>query len=97
MTSPRDIGREKPVGRARVRTAARLRRASSRVRGRAPRPDVSTRVFDQPDPTAAVFVDGSGQRGRRLRRAAYWLVGVALTLLALWWLSQLFVAGWSIR
>lgn len=97
MTSPRNGGRERPVGRARVRTAAQPRRASSQVRGKAPRPDVSTRVFDQPDPTAAVFVDGSGQRGRRLRRTAYWLVGIALTVLALWWLSQLFVAGWTIR
>jgi hypothetical protein len=54
-------------------------------------------VFHQPDPTAAVFVDKSGRRGRRLRRTAYWLIALALILLALWWLSQASLAGWKIR
>jgi hypothetical protein len=94
---PPDVGRRRPVGRARARTVARPRRVSRPARGTAPPPDVSTRVFHQPDPTAAVFVDKSGRRGRRLRRTAYWLIALALMLLALWWLSQAFLAGWKIR
>jgi hypothetical protein len=99
MTGPPDAGQDKPVGRARVRAAAHHhpRRTTRPVRATAPRPDVSTRVFDQPDRTAPVFVDKSGRRGRRLRRTAYWLVALALVLLALWWLSQAFLAGWEIR
>jgi hypothetical protein len=48
-------------------------------------------MFERPDPTAPIFVDGSGRRGRWLRRTAYWLVALVLVLLALWWLSQVFV------
>ncbi len=43
--------------------------------------------------TAPIFVDGSGRRGRRLRRIAYWVIGVALVLLALWWVAQASVAA----
>jgi hypothetical protein len=46
----------------------------------------------RPDITAPIFVDGSGRRGRRLRRVAYGLIAVALVLLALWWLSQVLLA-----
>jgi hypothetical protein len=93
MTGPPDAAPDRPVGRARVRTGARPRRVSRPARGTAPRPDVTTRVFDQPNPTAPIFVDSSGRRGRRLRRTAYWLIAVALMLLTLWWLSQVFLAG----
>jgi type VI protein secretion system component VasK len=49
--------------------------------------DPSTQVLHVDPPTAAVFVDRSGRRSRRLRRAAYWLVALALVLLALVWLA----------
>jgi hypothetical protein len=90
---PLDVGHRRPIGRARVSRATRPRRVSRPVRGRAPRPDVSTRTLHRPDPTAQVFLDGSGRRGRRLRRVAYWLIAVALLLLALLWLSQVFLVG----
>jgi hypothetical protein len=93
MTSPHDVGRDKPVGRARVRTTAHPRRGSGLARGTAPPPDVSTRVYHQPNPTPPVFVDSSGRRGHRLRRTAYWLTALAVTLLAVWWLTQVFLAG----
>jgi hypothetical protein len=92
---PPDAGHGRAA--ARVRTSARPRQVNRPVRGTAPRPDVSTRVFDLPDPTAPVFVDKSGRRSRRLRRIAYWVIALALTLLALWWLSQVFLTGWKIR
>lgn len=80
------------VGRAKVRSVGRVRRRSDRVRGAAPRPDVSTRHLQRPDATAPIFVDGSGRRGRRLRRVAYWVIAVVLVVLALWWVSQASVA-----
>jgi hypothetical protein len=49
---------------------------------------VSTRRIELPDATAAIFVDHSGRRGRRLRRVAYGAVLLVLVLLALFWLSQ---------
>jgi hypothetical protein len=39
-------------------------------------------------PTDPVFVDQSGRRSRAVRRVAYWLVAIALLLLAALWLSQ---------
>jgi hypothetical protein len=78
------------VGRAK---APRPRR---RVRAVAPRPDADTRAIHRPDATAPIFLDESGRRGRRLRRTTYWLVAIALILLALLWLSQVFVVAWEI-
>lgn len=57
---------------------------------------MSTQYVQLPDATAPIFVDRSGRRGRRLRRVAYWLVAIALVLLALWWLSQVFVVAWEV-
>jgi hypothetical protein len=50
-------------------------------------------VIHRPEHTAPIFLDRSGRRGRRLRRAAYWCIGVALVLLAVLWLSQAFVVA----
>src|SRR5262245_44997772 len=108
MTGQLDAGQEKSIGRARVpatrprrttgpRRASGRRRAQRPARGTAPPPGVATRVYEQPDPTAPIFVDGSGRRGRRLRRTAYWLIVLTLALLALWWFSQAFLAGWAMR
>jgi hypothetical protein len=80
------------VGRAKVRSVGRVRRGSKPVRAAVPRPDPSTRYLQRPDTTAPIFVDGSGRRGRRLRRVVYWVIAVVLVLLALWWLSQASVA-----
>lgn len=57
---------------------------------------MSTRLIRRPDQTAPIFLDRSGRRGRRLRRAAYWCIGVALVLLAVLWLSQVFVVAGEI-
>ena len=80
----RAVGRAKPP------------RPRRRVRAVAPQPDVSTRVIHRPEATAPIFLDQSGRRARRLRRTTYWLVAVALVLLALLWLSQVFVVAWEI-
>lgn len=45
-------------------------------------------MLQPPDVTGAIFVDGSGRRGRRLRRVAYALVVVVLLLLAAFWVLQ---------
>jgi hypothetical protein len=58
------------------------------VRGVAKKPDVHTRVVRRDAPTDPVFVDESGRRARALRRVAYWIVALALLLLALLWLTQ---------
>lgn len=50
--------------------------------------DGATSLLQPPDVTGAIFVDGSGRRGRRLRRAAYVLVVVLLLLLAAFWVLQ---------
>jgi hypothetical protein len=84
---------ESAVGRAKVRNVGRVRRGADRVRGAAPPPDPSTRFLQRPDVTAPIFVDGSGRRGRRLRRVAYWIIAVVLVLLALWWVSQASIAA----
>jgi hypothetical protein len=91
--APVDTEGRRPIGRARARTFARPRRASRAIRGTAPKPDVSTRMFHRPEPTGPIFVDRSGRRARRLRHIAYWLVVVALVVLALWWLSQVLLVG----
>jgi hypothetical protein len=80
----------------RVVGRAKPRRPRRRIRAVAPRPDVSTREIHRPEATAPIFLDQSGRRGRRLRRTAYWLVAVALVLLALLWLSQVFVVAWEL-
>ncbi|MET8911672.1 MULTISPECIES: hypothetical protein [Micromonospora] len=38
--------------------------------------------------TAAIFVDGSGRRGRRLRMVTYALVVLALALILAFWVMQ---------
>lgn len=48
----------------------------------------ATQMLQSPDVTAAIFVDGSGRRGRRLRVAAYALVLIALTLTLAFWVLQ---------
>lgn len=54
----------------------------------------ATEMLQPPDVTAAIFVDGSGRRSRRLRILAYALVASALMLtLALWILQLLEVFG----
>lgn len=57
------------------------------ARGVANPPDPSTQMLHIDPPTAAVFVDQSGRRSRRLRRFTYWLVALALLLVALIWLA----------
>lgn len=92
--------RRRPVGRARVnRVVARAKpyRPLRPARGVASAPDVSTRLIRRPDETEPIFLDRSGRRGRRLRRTTYWLVAFGLVLLALLWLSQVFVVAWEIR
>lgn len=84
------------MGRARVdRVVARakLPRPPRPVRGVAPKPDVSTKVIHRPEVTAPIFLDRSGRRARRLRRTAFWLILAALILLAVLWLSQVFVVA----
>jgi hypothetical protein len=79
-------------GRVRIpsRTRPRIQRPDrlATIRAVAGKPDVSTRRIELPDATAAIFVDHSGRRGRRLRRVAYGAVLLVLVLLALFWLSQ---------
>ena len=104
MTGPRDgqhrsIGRARVHGRARVRSALRLPRRAARadaVRRKAPPPDVSTIMFERPDPTAPIFVDSSGRRRRRLRRLTYLVCALILVLVALYWFSQVFLTRWGI-
>jgi hypothetical protein len=103
MTGPSDgdrsrVNRGRSIGRARVRNAVRPRRPARPgvARGKATPKDPETAVFARPDPTAPVFVDSSGRRGRRLRRVTYLVGGIILVLLAAWWLSQVFLTGWSI-
>jgi len=96
---PQHDPRRRTAGRAPVnRVVARAKpyQPPRPVRGVSPRPDVSTRLIHWPDPTAPIFLDPSGRRGQRLRRTTYWLVTVALVLLALLWLSQAFVVAWEI-
>jgi hypothetical protein len=80
------------VGRARTADSIRLEgprpTTSGTVRGRADKPDVTTRAIRVPEVTQAIFVDRSGRRGRRLRWTAYALLLLLLALLALLWLSQ---------
>lgn len=93
------IEHRRTVGRARVdRVVGRAKPylPPRPVRGMVPPPDVSTRLIHWPDATAPVFLDRSGRRRRRLRRATYWLVTLALVLLALLWLGQLFVIAGEI-
>lgn len=76
------------MARVRVRRAAPDRaRQNGAARGVANPPDPSTQVLHVDPPTAAVFVDRSGRRSRRVRRMAYWLVALALVLVALVWLA----------
>lgn len=49
---------------------------------------MQTRLVRRGAPTDPVFVDGSGRRARLVRRFVYWLVAIALLLLAVLWLSQ---------
>jgi hypothetical protein len=70
----------KKVGRARVGAAMGVARTPDRAH---------TRVLrDDEGPRTAVFVDDSGRRSRRLRRAALATGAVLLVLVALLWLSQ---------
>lgn len=96
MASPPGMGRV--VARARVGRVS----SSSDVDGGgdaavasasvAPAPEESleaaTSMLQPPDVTGAIFVDGSGRRGPRLRRVAYALVVVVLLLLAAFWVLQ---------
>ncbi|MEH0843318.1 hypothetical protein V6U81_13125 [Micromonospora sp. CPCC 205711] len=50
--------------------------------------DGATALLKSPDVTAAIFVDGSGRRGRLLRRTVYALVAFALLLILAFWLVQ---------
>ncbi|MGR6320585.1 hypothetical protein Q2K19_22910 [Micromonospora soli] len=50
--------------------------------------DPATEILQSPDVTAAIFVDGSGRRGRRLRMIAYALVVLALMLILAFWVIQ---------
>ncbi|MEU9824640.1 hypothetical protein [Micromonospora chersina] len=68
--------------------AARGIAAPPAVAGHAEPLEPATEMIQPPDVTGAIFVDGSGRRGRRLRRATYVLVAVLLVLLAAFWLLQ---------
>ncbi|MFC4020045.1 hypothetical protein ACFOW4_19160 [Micromonospora sp. GCM10011542] len=48
----------------------------------------ATEMLQPPDVTAAIFVDGSGRRGERLRLIAYALVALALLLILAFWVAQ---------
>jgi hypothetical protein len=76
------------VGRAQARPLGRARVGSAM--GVAPTPDrARTRVLrDDQRPRTAVFVDDTGRRSRRLRRAAVLTGVVLLVLVALLWFSQ---------
>lgn len=50
--------------------------------------DSATQMLQSPDVTAAIFVDGSGRRGRRLRGVTYALVLIALSLTLAFWMLQ---------
>jgi hypothetical protein len=83
---------QRHVGRAAVRrVVARARPHQARhdpSGGPAASPDEHTRLVRRGAPTDPVFVDQSGRRSRAVRRVAYWLVAIALLLLAALWLSQ---------
>jgi hypothetical protein len=53
-------------------------------------------MIRRPEQTAPIFLDRSGRRARRLRRVAYWCIGIVLVLLAVLWLSQAFVVAGEI-
>jgi hypothetical protein len=69
------------------RVDSRRARRKPVARGVANPPDPATQMLHVDPPTAAVFVDGSGRRSRRLRRTAFWLVALALIVVALVWLA----------
>ncbi|MFC4148735.1 hypothetical protein ACFO0M_20970 [Micromonospora mangrovi] len=50
--------------------------------------DGATALIQPPDVTAAIFVDGSGRRGRLLRRTVWTLVALALLLVVAFWIVQ---------
>ena len=50
--------------------------------------DDATALLRPPDVTAAIVVDGSGRRGRWLRRTVYVLVAFALLLILVFWIVQ---------
>jgi hypothetical protein len=75
------------VARVGLRRDPRRARRKPALRGVANPPDPSTQVLHVDPPTAAVFVDRSGRRKRRVRRAAYWLAALALLVVALIWLA----------
>ena len=45
-------------------------------------------MFETPDVTAAIFVDGSGRRGRLLSRTVYTLLVLALLAILAFWFAQ---------
>ncbi|WP_141715117.1 hypothetical protein [Micromonospora rhizosphaerae] len=50
--------------------------------------DDATEMLQAPDLTAAIFVDRSGRRARKLRRLACAVIVLALLLLVALWISQ---------